>query len=74
MILKAYDCCRGFAFLVIRQCYRCGSMSLLPRKGVLAIVAVIDVALHAQGQPVAAKALADRQGLPPRHLEPVLQA
>jgi len=32
------------------------------------------VALHARGQPVAAKALANRHRLPPRHLEPVLQA
>jgi Rrf2 family protein len=49
-------------------------MSLLPRKGLLAIAAVIDVALHARGQPVAAKTLASRHRLPPRHLEPVLQA
>jgi Rrf2 family protein len=49
-------------------------MPLLPRKGVLAIAAVIDVAIQAQGQPVSAKALAARHGLPPRHLEPVLQA
>jgi Rrf2 family transcriptional regulator, iron-sulfur cluster assembly transcription factor len=49
-------------------------MPLLPRKGVLAIAAVIDVAMQAQGQPVSAKTLAARHGLPPRHLEPVLQA
>jgi len=49
-------------------------MPLLPRKGVLAIAAVIDIALHARGRPVAAKALASRHRLPPRHLEPVLQA
>ena len=49
-------------------------MSLLPRKGVLAITAVIDIATHARSEPVAAKALAERLGLPPRHLEPVLQA
>src|SRR5882757_4937462 len=49
-------------------------MSLLPRKGVLAITAVIDIATHARNQPVAAKALAERLGLPARHLEPVLQA
>jgi Rrf2 family protein len=30
--------------------------------------------MQPQGQPVAAKALAARHGLPPRHLEPVLQA
>ncbi|MGH6770802.1 MAG: RrF2 family transcriptional regulator [Xanthobacteraceae bacterium] len=49
-------------------------MLLLPRKGTLAIAAVLDIALHADGQPVAAKALANRHHLPPRHLEPVLQA
>jgi len=49
-------------------------MPLLPRKGVLAIAAVIDIALNARGRPVAAKALAIRHSLPPRHLEPVLQA
>ncbi len=49
-------------------------MQLLPRKGILAIAAVIDIALHARGRPVAAKALATRHRLPPRHLEPVLQA
>ena len=31
-------------------------MQLLPRKGILAIAAVIDIALHARGRPVAAKA------------------
>ena len=49
-------------------------MALLSRKGILAIAAVIDVALNSQVRPVSAKALASRQGLPPRHLEPVLQA
>jgi Rrf2 family transcriptional regulator, iron-sulfur cluster assembly transcription factor len=49
-------------------------MSLLPRKGLLAIVAVVDVALNGRDGPVSAKALATRHGLPPRHLEPVLQA
>lgn len=49
-------------------------MPLLPRKGVLAIAAVIDVALHAQGRPISAKTLAAQHGLPPRHLESVLQA
>jgi Rrf2 family iron-sulfur cluster assembly transcriptional regulator len=49
-------------------------MGLLPRKGLLAITAVLDVALYAREQPVSAKALAQRNGLPPRHLEPVLQA
>jgi Rrf2 family iron-sulfur cluster assembly transcriptional regulator len=49
-------------------------MARLSEKSLLAIAAVVDVALHARGQPVAAKALADRHGLPPRHLEPVLQS
>ncbi len=49
-------------------------MPLLPRKGVLAVAAVIDIALNAGNRPVSAKALAQRHGLPPRHLEPVLQA
>ena len=49
-------------------------MPLLPRKGALAIAAVIDIAVNARGRPVAAKALASRHRLPPRHLEPVLQA
>ncbi len=46
----------------------------MPRKGLLAIAAVIDVAIHANSRPVSAKALAARHQLPPRHLEPVLQA
>src|SRR6516225_2050682 len=49
-------------------------MQLLPRKGALAIAAVIDIAINARGRPVAAKSLATRHRLPPRHLEPVLQA
>src|SRR5438067_9618771 len=49
-------------------------MPLLPRRGVLAVAAVIDIAHHAGARPVAAKALATRHRLPPRHLEPVLQA
>jgi Rrf2 family iron-sulfur cluster assembly transcriptional regulator len=49
-------------------------MALLSRKGLLAIAAVIDVALHGRGRPVSAKVLAARHDLPARHLEPVLQA
>jgi Rrf2 family protein len=49
-------------------------MLLVSRKGMLAIAAVIDVAINARGRPVSAKALAARHKLPPRHLEPVLQA
>jgi Rrf2 family iron-sulfur cluster assembly transcriptional regulator len=49
-------------------------MSLLPRRGLYAIAAVIDVALHGRDSPVSARMIAARHGLPPRHLEPVLQA
>jgi Rrf2 family protein len=49
-------------------------MSLLPRKGLLAIAAVVDVAVNARERPVSARRLAARHNLPPRHLEPVLQA
>ena len=49
-------------------------MSLLPRKGLLAIAAVVDVALNARERPVSARKLAQRHNLPSRHLEPVLQA
>ena len=49
-------------------------MPLLPRKGLLAIVAVVDVALHSGEHPVSARKLAARHNLPARHLEPVLQA
>jgi Rrf2 family protein len=49
-------------------------MTLLSRKAILAIAAVIDIAIHARKRPVSAKALAARHKLPPRHLEPVLQA
>ena len=49
-------------------------MPLVSCKGILAIAAVLDVALHARSRPVSAKALAARHKLPPRHLEPVLQA
>ena len=49
-------------------------MHLLPRKAVLAVAAVIDAALQEHGRPISAKTLATHHGLPPRHLEPVLQA
>lgn len=49
-------------------------MILLSRRSLLAIAAVVDVALHARPTPVAAKLLAQRHNLPPRHLETVLQA
>lgn len=49
-------------------------MNFLSRRSLLAIAAVTDIALHARPMPVAAKALAARHNLPPRYLEPVLQA
>jgi Rrf2 family iron-sulfur cluster assembly transcriptional regulator len=49
-------------------------MMLLSRRSLLAIAAVVDIALHARPTPVAAKMLAARHNLPPRHLETVLQA
>jgi Rrf2 family transcriptional regulator, iron-sulfur cluster assembly transcription factor len=49
-------------------------MALLPHKALLAIAAVIDVALQSEGRPISAKTLAARHGLPPRHLESILQS
>ena len=48
-------------------------MILLSKRAMLALAAVLDIALHARPEPVAAKALAQRLNLPPRHLEPLLQ-
>ena len=48
-------------------------MNLLSRRSMLAIAAVVDIALHSRSSPVAAKALAARHKLPPRHLETLLQ-
>jgi hypothetical protein len=45
-----------------------------PRKGLLAIAVVVDVALQTDGRPISAKTFAMRHGLPPRHLELVLQS
>jgi Rrf2 family iron-sulfur cluster assembly transcriptional regulator len=49
-------------------------MMFLSRRALLGIAAVVDIAIHARPGPVAAKSLASRHGLPPRHLEPLLQA
>jgi Rrf2 family transcriptional regulator, iron-sulfur cluster assembly transcription factor len=46
---------------------------LLSRRGYLALAAVADIAIHARPDPVAAKALAARLEVPPRHLEALLQ-
>lgn len=48
-------------------------MSFLNRKSLLAIAAVVDIAIHSRTRPVPAVGLANRLGLPARHLEPVLQ-
>ncbi len=48
-------------------------MLALSRKTVLAIEAVLDVALHAQPDPVQSKDIFRRQGVPHRHLEQVMQ-
>ena len=48
-------------------------MAPLSHKGLLAIAAVIEVALHDR-RPVSARVLAIRHALPARYLEPVLQA
>jgi Rrf2 family transcriptional regulator, iron-sulfur cluster assembly transcription factor len=48
-------------------------MILLSRRSMLGIAAVVDIALHARPGPVAAKLLAARHALPPRHLETLLQ-
>jgi len=49
-------------------------MSVLPRKSLLAIAAVTDVALNARNGPVSGKALTKHHHLPSRHLEPELEA
>lgn len=48
-------------------------MNLLPRRSLLAVAAVVDIAYHARPTPIAAKTLAARHSLPPRHLETLLQ-
>ena len=49
-------------------------MTILPRKGLLAIAVVVDVALQKDGRRISSKTLAARHGLSPRHLELVLQS
>jgi Rrf2 family transcriptional regulator, iron-sulfur cluster assembly transcription factor len=48
-------------------------MNLLPRRSLLAVAAVVDIAHHARPAPISAKTLSARHGLPPRHLETLLQ-
>lgn len=45
----------------------------LPRKALHALAALIDIAYYARPTPVPLKAFAARHGLPPRHLEAVMQ-
>ncbi len=49
-------------------------MIVLSRRALLALAAVADIAIHSRPLPVAAKSLAARLELPPRHLETLLQA
>ncbi|MGA8172931.1 MAG: Rrf2 family transcriptional regulator [Methylocystis sp.] len=49
-------------------------MMLLPRAARFALLAVLDVSLHARARPVSSKELAARHDLPPRRLESLLQA
>jgi len=49
-------------------------MPFVSPKSVLAIAVVADVAIHGLERPVPARALVARNKLPPRHLEPMLQA
>lgn len=48
-------------------------MLRLSRKTALALEAVLDVAYNARPHPVQAREITERQGIPPRHLEQVLQ-
>jgi DNA-binding IscR family transcriptional regulator len=49
-------------------------MIRLSRKSLLALEAVLDVALHARPDPVQAREITARQGVPQRYLEQVMQA
>jgi Rrf2 family protein len=46
---------------------------LVSRPDILAIVAVVDIAIHGQERPVPAQDIAVRHDLPGRYLEPMLQ-
>lgn len=49
-------------------------MIQLSRKSLLALEAVLDVALHARPDPVQARDITERQGVPQRYLEQIMQA
>lgn len=46
----------------------------LSRKSLLALEAVLDVALHARPDPVQARDITERQAIPQRYLEQIMQA
>lgn len=48
-------------------------MSFAPPRGLLAVLAVVDIALNTNQRPLSAKSLAARYNLAPRYLEPMLQ-
>ena len=48
-------------------------MSFVPPRGLLAVLAVVDIALNTTQRPLSAKLLAARYNLAPRYLEPMLQ-
>jgi Rrf2 family protein len=47
-------------------------MSFVPPRGLLAVLAVVDIALNTDQRPLSAKSLATRYNLAPRYLEPML--
>ena len=49
-------------------------MIQLSRKSLMALEAVVDVALHARPDPVQARDITARQGVPQRYLEQIMQA
>lgn len=49
-------------------------MIQLSRKSLMALEAVLDVALHARPDPVQARDITDRQGVPQRYLEQIMQS
>lgn len=48
-------------------------MSFVPPRGLLAVLAVVDIAINPSHRPLSAKSLAARYNLAPRYLEPMLQ-
>jgi Rrf2 family transcriptional regulator, iron-sulfur cluster assembly transcription factor len=48
-------------------------MIRLSKKSLLALEAVVDIAYHARPEPVQSKEITERQGIPQRYLEQVMQ-